>query len=289
MSAFWWIVLAVAVLAFVLFARSKKNTVAAFSALDEAASWFASQGIDPKSVMFSSYQEAQLARVAGATVLVGNGTTRQGADVGFAIEVVPGRGVVASELLNPSGIATHHKTAAMEAKMSRRPLLTVLTAMAAEHRSRYPADPSPGDDPAEKIFAEASEHFNRIMQGAANAPATTFMAAMPHPEADKPIRKLAFEREQVVIDYYENPRSIGAVAAGIDQPFERPQVAVMRERGQPVLIVQVEKSLGGTLLLCALDPAGKHSNFGPFKPDPRMPPVEAFITQAIQIFRQNKQ
>lgn len=181
-----------------------------------------------------------------------------------------------------------HKTAAMQAKMSRQPLLNVLATMAAEHRARYPADQPPRDDAAEKILAEASARFTRMMQGAQNVPATTFMAAMPHPEADRPLRSLAFEREQVVIDYYENPRSIGAVTAGIDQPFERPQVAVMRERGQPVLIVQVEKGFGGTLLLCAFDPAGKHSNFGPFKPDTRMPPFEGFIAQAIQVFRQMK-
>jgi hypothetical protein len=53
------------ILGFVLFARSKKKAVTAFSAFDEAKPWFVSQGIDPKSAMFSSYQDAQLSRVAG--------------------------------------------------------------------------------------------------------------------------------------------------------------------------------------------------------------------------------
>lgn len=286
MSTFWWIVAAVAILCLVLFARSKTRAVAAFTSLDEAEPWLKSQGIDAKSAMFSSYQDPQLARVSGATILVGTATTTKGGDIGFAIELVPGRGIVATELINPSGIATHHKTASMQAKTSGQPLLNVLAAMAAEHRARYPAAPQSGEDEADKIFAAASEHFTRMMEGAeAQAPAVTFMAAMPH---DKPVRNLGFEREQVMIDYYENPRSIGEVTADIKQPFERPQVAFMRERGVPALIVQTEKGVTGELLLCALDPSGKHMNFGPFKPDARMPPFEGFVMQAIQIFRKVK-
>jgi hypothetical protein len=72
---------------------------------------------------------------------VGSGEDAQGEFVGFALEVVRDKGVVASEILVPHGIATHHKAASLQAKMSGQPLLDVLVAMAASHRARYPTAP----------------------------------------------------------------------------------------------------------------------------------------------------
>lgn len=141
MSTFWLVVIvlviAIAVLWFVSSIRKKSKTVRSFSALDEAAAWFQSQGIDPKSVVFGYYEDQKLVRIPGATVLVGYGKA-SGEDTGFAIEVIPGSGVVASELIKPSGIASHHRQAAMQAKMSGECLLDVLGAMAMAHRSQYP-------------------------------------------------------------------------------------------------------------------------------------------------------
>ncbi len=82
--------------------------------------------------MFSAYEDPELSRVPGSTVLCGYGKGLDG-DIGFAIEVVSGRGVVASEILQPSGIASHHRTASMQAKALGRPLLDVLAEMAEAH------------------------------------------------------------------------------------------------------------------------------------------------------------
>ncbi len=120
MSRFWW---------------GKAKAVQAFSTFDEANPWFLKQGINSDSVTFDTYNEPSLARNPGAIVLAGVGKDDQGNRVGFALEVVSGKGVVASEILVPDGIATWHKKASMLAKASGQPLLDMLVAMAASHRA----------------------------------------------------------------------------------------------------------------------------------------------------------
>ncbi len=141
MSSFWWGVVIVAALWLFFSMRSKSKAIRSFSALDEADPWFLKNNISSGSAVFSVYEEPGLARNAGATVIVGEGKNAQGESVGFALEVLSGKGVVASELLVPYGIASHHKTASLKAKMSGQPLLDVLVAMAANHRVRYPTAP----------------------------------------------------------------------------------------------------------------------------------------------------
>ncbi len=141
MSGFWWGVAIVAVLWLFFSMRSKAKAVRSFTAADEADPWFLKNNISSSSVMFNAYEEPGLARNPGATVIVGSGKNGQGESVGFALEVVPGKGVVASEILVPYGIATHGKTASLQAKISGQPLLDVLLDMARTHRARYPTAP----------------------------------------------------------------------------------------------------------------------------------------------------
>lgn len=135
-----------------------------------------------------------------------------------------------------------------------------------------------------------NEQYARLVQRGPpqDAPATAFMAAMPHPEADTPVRRLRFKQEHVNIEYYENPRTVGTVEAGISQPYESPQVAVIIEQGRPVLIVRTERSARGALLLCTLDPSGTHTNYGPFEPRSQAPRDDEFIRRAIEVFRSVK-
>ena len=139
MSGFWWGVAIVAVLWLFFSMRSRTKAVRSFNAFDEADPWFLNHGINSDSVRFSAYDEPGLARNLGATVIVGGGKDAQGERVGFALEVVSGKGVVASEILVPEGIATWHKTASMQAKVSGQPLIDVLVAMAAKHRASHPS------------------------------------------------------------------------------------------------------------------------------------------------------
>lgn len=133
MSGFWWGVMIVAVLWLFFLVRPKAKAIRAFSVCDEADPWFQKNNINPNSVIFSTYEDTGLARNSGAAVVVGESD-----DVGFALEVVPGEGVVSSEIIVPFGIASHHRTASIQAKMSGQPLLDVLIEKAENHRMRYP-------------------------------------------------------------------------------------------------------------------------------------------------------
>ena len=141
MSAFWWGGIAVAALWLFFSMRSRAKAMRSFAASEEADPWFLKNNIDLRSVMFSTYEDPGLARNARATVLVGGGKNTNGEPVGFALEIIPGQGVVSSEILVPNGIATYHRTASLQAKMSGKPLLDVLAEMAASHRARHPPAP----------------------------------------------------------------------------------------------------------------------------------------------------
>lgn len=117
--------------------RSKVKAATAFNAIDWAEKWFTQQGINPASVMFSSYDDPALARNAGAVILVGDGKNAAGDSIGFVVEVMPRRGVVAGEILRPSGVATWHRQASLTAASSGKPLMDVLVAAATAHRAKY--------------------------------------------------------------------------------------------------------------------------------------------------------
>jgi len=158
------------------------------------------------------------------------------------------------------------------------------------------ADNEQGTQPVESGSAPDAKGFHQnaadwivgTEPGSSLDAAMQFMAAMPHPEADVPVRKLRFESENVDIAYYENPKTIGAVEIGIGQPYETPQVAVIIEDGNPVLIVRTEKTGMGDLALCTLDPSGVHGNYGPFEPTRAGPLDEEFISRAIEVFQSIK-
>lgn len=116
--------------------RSKAKAATAFNAIDWAEAWFAQHGISPASVMFTAYDEPGMARSPGAIVLVGDGKNAAGDSIGFVVEVIPRRGVVAGEILTPFGVATWHRQASLTAASSGKPLMEVLVASAAAHRAK---------------------------------------------------------------------------------------------------------------------------------------------------------
>lgn len=141
MLEFWMVALIVAALWILFSARSKGKAVRSFAATDAARSWFSDNDIDYSSVLFSTYEDEELARNPGASIIVGSGRNSGGESVGFALEVLPGSGVVESEMIVPDGIASHHRSASLKAKRSGQPLLDILVEMAARHRAQY-SEPS---------------------------------------------------------------------------------------------------------------------------------------------------
>jgi hypothetical protein len=84
----------VLVLWFCFSMRSKRKAISAFNISGEAESWFRNEGIRSSSVKFSMYDDPELAKNPGASVIVGVGDKTDGSHVGFALEVIPGSGVV---------------------------------------------------------------------------------------------------------------------------------------------------------------------------------------------------
>lgn len=117
--------------------NSQEKAESAFSAFDEAESWFRENQINSDSVNFGAYEQSGLAINYGATILVGTGKKINGDNIGFVIEVIIGRGVVLGEFLEPYGVATWHKNASMQAKIAGKPLVEVLQAMAKAHKAKY--------------------------------------------------------------------------------------------------------------------------------------------------------
>lgn len=111
-----------------------------FDPFDEAESWFEKNRLDLDSIRFSAYDERHLVRAKDAVALVGSADLLGGEHVGFAIEVVEGRGVVEGAILRPSGIATWHRSAAATASTSGESLLEVLRTMAKMKANRADAE-----------------------------------------------------------------------------------------------------------------------------------------------------
>jgi len=65
-----------------------------------------------------------------------------------------------------------------------------------------------------------------------------------------------------MLRYYENPRTIGSVTAGIEPHYRYPQVVVISDEKRPLLIIRSEQNAQGSLFFCSLDANGRHSNWG---------------------------
>jgi hypothetical protein len=105
-------------------------------------------------------------------------------------------------------------------------------------------------------------------------PSPIFMAELPHPEANTPNHVLKHGNKTIL--YYENPKTIGNVEAGIPSIYKYPQCAVIAN-GQS-LIVRVEESDFGSML-CMIEPSGLRRNMGPFTKTTR----ESFLTTVIEV------
>jgi hypothetical protein len=118
---------------------------------------------------------------------------------------------------------------------------------------------------------------DRPAQFESGQPSLHFMAELPHPKHNRPLRIEQIGR--LLVMYYEHPHTIGKITAGIEPPYKYPQVAVVSEGTRPRLIVRTEQTITGGLVLCAMDPSGRHSNFGSCS----QMTSDAFIRKAAEI------
>lgn len=244
MSAFWWGVLIVAGLWVFFTIRSRKKAARSFNAIDGADPWLESQDIDPNSVRFSTYEEPALARNLGAMVIVGWGKTKQGDDKAFAIEIKRGAGVVTGEIIVPYGIATWHKNASMQAKLTKQPLIDVLLSMAAQHRSRHSAEP----------VAKIEVNF------LPTAPDITRGTTVLKWHAGRYGVLLVEGAPTIASRIMEQPLPV-------DYTYPFTLVAIDANTGTPALFITLEESsMTEGAFLGAFDSQGKHHNYGP-RPD----------------------
>lgn len=122
-----------------------------------------------------------------------------------------------------------------------------------------------GDNSKEKVAESADPYF---------------MSELPHPDVNRPGG--VFRSGDLLLTYYENPRTVGSVVAGIEAAYEYPQVVVVSGKDCPVLIIRVECSADMSFL-CSLDAHGRHVNFEPYKPTDR----DSFIKKAEEVIMKN--
>ena len=113
-----------------------------------------------------------------------------------------------------------------------------------------------------------------------DAPDLTFMSTFPESGSCTPI-KLKFG--DFVISYYENPKTLGE-NYGMPSFFTYPQVAIVDAPGETdsQLAVRVENSGFGIPMLCSLDTAGTHRNFGEWSQTDR----DSFVSRSVEIASQ---
>lgn len=116
----------VAAIWMLLSTKKELKYVKANNAADWADSWFKSNQIDTESINFSSYEDPALVQNEGAVVVAGTGVDTSGQHIGFAVEVISGRGVVRSEIFKPFGIATWHRHESLTAKLEGITLIDAL-------------------------------------------------------------------------------------------------------------------------------------------------------------------
>ncbi|MDH4121955.1 MAG: hypothetical protein OEV94_10220 [Deltaproteobacteria bacterium] len=127
----------VALTGVIYFLRAKARTAAGLVGpmLKEAEGWLTKNNLTSDAVWYTAYSAPGMARTLGATVMVGTSQDHKGQPVGFALEVLPGRGVMAGVMLAPYNIVAHHEEASFRARQSGQPLLDVFQVMAARFRA----------------------------------------------------------------------------------------------------------------------------------------------------------
>ena len=99
-------------------------------------------------------------------------------------------------------------------------------------------------------------------QEGSGEPALNFISDLPHPEHSRIVK--AFQYQRFSITYYRNPKSYREIIAGFAPLYKYPQVAMVEEHNEPMLLIRTEESLHGTSFICSLSRNGVHRNFGEF-------------------------
>ncbi len=95
---------------------------------------------------------------------------------------------------------------------------------------------------------------NDSKEGSAESLCPSFVSELPHPGFSRP--DSVFKAGNILLKYYENPRTIGSVAAGLEAAPMYPQVVVVYDGDRHLQIIRTEENISGCLFLCSLDADG---------------------------------
>jgi hypothetical protein len=131
---------------------------------------------------------------------------------------------------------------------------------------------------AEKFIAEAQQSEQQSAEHIADF---TFISELPHQDSNRPLG--TFKSDEVRLVYYENPKSIGSVAAALEPAYTYPQVVVVSDQHRPLVIIRSEEGPSGSFL-CSLDARGTHTNWGKVTPMSR----DDFVKRAGEVLMRIK-
>lgn len=113
---------------------------------------------------------------------------------------------------------------------------------------------------AEKYISAQKERVSPPTKPEEHIADFRFICELPHREHNRPLG--TFKSDQLLMVYYEHPKSIGAVEAGLEEPYQYPQVVLVSGEERPLLIIRSEQNASGSRFLCSLDARGSHTNWG---------------------------
>jgi hypothetical protein len=133
---------------------------------------------------------------------------------------------------------------------------------------------------AEKFIGE-DKHAEPPDQRTERVADFMFISKLPHRDSNSPLG--TFKSDEIMLVYYENPKSNGAVVAGIEPPYTYSQVVVVSDQQRPLLMIRSEKGPKGCFL-CSLDARGEHRNLGKVVPMGR----DEFVKRAGEVLMRIK-
>src|SRR5207248_11772590 len=90
----------------------------------------------------------------------------------------------------------------------------------------------------------------------------------------------------LILRYYENPRTIGSVVTGTEFGYKCPQVVeISDQENRPIMMIRSEQNASGRIFLCSLDYKGGHENWGPVTVMSR----DDFVKRVLDVMFQMKQ
>ena len=124
---------------------------------------------------------------------------------------------------------------------------------------QIPALRARAPSPADVADSQGTRHREK----SPGQPNVLFISQLPDPSESR--RERVYKYRRYSVSYYRNPKSYGEVVARIPSLYNYPQVAVVDEGNEPVLIVRTEQGVGNRAFICSLSRDGSRRNLGEFE------------------------